>query len=279
MLVARLMTRRPITVTPETSLIETVRILEQHGFRHLPVVRDGSVVGVLSDRDVRLGTGGLPEAAGQAPLEAGLPQRVAEVMRAPVICVESDEEGTVAARHMIEQRIGALPVLEHGRLVGIVTETNLVSAFRDLCRDPAHADELDRPVEEVMKSLVVTLVPDDTLDDAVLCCRDWRVRHIPVLEGEDLVGIVSDRDIRLSLGRALVEDAREADRGGAPRGPDRIRDVMSRDVVTIHPQEALSRAVTLMLQHHVSALPVELDGMLVGIATRTDILEHYGSVA
>jgi CBS domain-containing protein len=54
---------------------------------------------------------------------------------------------------------------------------------------------------------------------------------------------------------------------------------MSRDVVTIHPQEALSRAVTLMLQHHVSALPVELDGMLVGIATRTDILEHYGSVA
>ena len=61
---------------------------------------------------------------------------------------------------MIEQHIGALPVLESGRLVGIVTETNLVAAFRDLCRDPAHADELDRPVEEVMHSLVVTVEPE-----------------------------------------------------------------------------------------------------------------------
>jgi CBS domain-containing protein len=273
------MTRRPITVTPETSLLQTVRLLEQHGFRHLPVVRNGEVVGMLSDRDVRLGTGGLPEVAEEAPIEAGLPQRVAEVMHAPVICVESDAQGTVAARHMIEQRIGALPVLEDGRLVGIVTETNLVSAFRDLCRDPAHADELERPVEDVMQSLVVTLGPDDTVDDAVLCCHDWRIRHIPVLQGEDLAGIVSDRDIRLSIGRALVEDARDADRGGAPREPDRIRDVMSRDVVTVHPKEALSRAVTLMLQNHVSALPVALEGMLLGVVTRTDILEHYGSVA
>jgi acetoin utilization protein AcuB len=180
---------------------------------------------------------------------------------------------------MIEQRIGALPVLEDGRLVGIVTETNLVSAFRDLCRDPAHADELERPVEEVMQSLVVTLGPEDSLDQAVHCCKDWRIRHIPVLEGEDLVGIVSDRDIRLSIGRALVEDARATDRGGAPRDPDLVRDVMSRNVVTIHPKEALSAAVTRMLHNHVSALPVELDGMLLGVVTRTDILEHFASVA
>jgi CBS domain-containing protein len=279
MLVARFMTRRPTTVTPETTLTEAVRLLEQHGFRHLPVLRQGAVVGMLSDRDVRLGTGGMPEAAAAAPPETGLPQRVSDVMRAPVICVESDERGTVAARHMIDQRIGALPVLEDGRLVGIVTETNLVSAFRDLCRDPAHADELDRPVEEVMQSLVVSLGPEDSVEDAIACCQDWRIRHIPVLEGEDLVGIVSDRDIRLSIGRALVRDALAADRGGSPREPDRIRDIMTREVLTVHPQEAVSRAVTAMLQAHVSALPVELDGMLLGVVTRTDILEHYGSVA
>lgn len=279
MLVSRFMTRRPVTVTPELPLEQAAALMERHGFRHLPVVTGGEVVGLLSDRDVRLGTGGLSLAALGLPADSGLPATVREIMRTPVVCVESDERGPLAARHMIEQRIGALPVLEDGKLVGIVTETNLVSAFRDLCRDPAHADELDRPVDEVMKSPVVTLGPADSLGEAIAQCKDWRIRHIPVMQDEALVGIVSDRDIRLALGRALVADAQAARQGGTPRDPDRIDGIMSREVVSIGPDETLSRAVTSMLAHHVSALPVQVDGMLLGIITRTDILEHYGTVA
>lgn len=279
MLVARFMTRRPVTVAPDLSLEEAAMLMERHGFRHLPVVSGHEVVGMLSDRDVRLGTGGHSLSALGLPSDAGLPSKVHEIMRAPVVCVESDERGPLAARHMIEQRIGALPVLEDGQLVGIVTETNLVSAFRDLCRDPAHADELDRPVEEIMHSPVVTLGPDDTLGEAIQHCNDWRIRHIPVMQDETLVGIVSDRDIRLALGRALVADARAARQGGTARDPDRIDGIMSRDVVSIGPGEPLSHAAASMLSHHVSALPVQLDGMLLGIITRTDILEHYGTVA
>src|SRR6185436_15713953 len=162
-LVSRFMTRRPVTVAPEAPLEEATVLMERHGFRHLPVVTGEEVVGMLSDRDLRLGTGGHPLASLNLPDDAGLPRIVSEIMRAPVVCVESDERGPLAARHMIDQRIGALPVLEDGRLVGIVTETNLVSAFRDLCRDPAHADELDRPVEEIMHSPVITLEPGDSL--------------------------------------------------------------------------------------------------------------------
>jgi acetoin utilization protein AcuB len=278
-LVSRFMTRRPVTVAPEAPLEEATVLMERHGFRHLPVVTGEEVVGMLSDRDLRLGTGGHPLASLNLPADAGLPRTVGEIMRAPVVCVESDERGPLAARHMIEQRIGALPVLEDGRLVGIVTETNLVSAFRDLCRDPAHSDELDRPVEELMHSPVITLEPGDSLADAIQRCNDWRIRHIPVLQDEVLVGIVSDRDIRLALGRALVADALASQQGGTASDPDRVDAIMSRQVVSIAPAEALSRAATSMLSHHVSALPVQLDGMLLGIVTRTDILEHYGTVA
>jgi CBS domain-containing protein len=279
MLVSRFMTRRPVTATPDMPLEAAAALMEKHGFRHLPVVESGEVVGLLSDRDVRLGTGGQSLSDLGLPQDAALPRRVHEIMRAPVICVESDERGPTAAQHMIEQRIGALPVLEDGRLVGIVTETDLVGAFRDLCRDPAHSDELDRPVEEVMHSPVVTLEPGDSLADAIRRCNDWRIRHIPVLQDEAVVGIVSDRDIRLALGRALVADALAARQGGTPRDPDRVDQVMSRQVVSIEPSATLSRAVTVMLSNRVSALPVQLDGMLLGIITRTDILEHYGSVA
>jgi len=279
MLVSRFMTRRPVTVAPDASIDEAIALMERHGFRHLPVARGVDVLGMLSDRDVRLGTGGQPLESLGVPAEAGLPRRVEQIMRSPVICVEEDERGPTAARRMIEQRIGALPVLGSGRLVGIVTETNLVSAFRDLCRDPAHADELDRPVEEVMHSLVVTVEPDETMEDAVTRCQDWRIRHVPVMKDEELVGIVSDRDIRLALGRQLVADALAVRRGGDPVPPPRVHQIMTRDVVTIEPREPLSRAVTLMLEHRVSALPVQLAGMLMGIITRTDVLEHYGSVA
>ncbi len=279
MLVSRFMTRRPVTVAPDASIDEAIALMERHGFRHLPVARGADVLGMLSARDVRLGTGGQPLEALGLPAEAGLPRRVEQIMRAPVVCVEEHERGPTAARRMIEQRIGALPVLERGRLVGIVTETNLVSAFRDLCRDPAHADELDRPVEEVMHSLVVTVEPDETLEDAITRCQDWRIRHVPVMKDEELVGMVSDRDIRLALGRQLVAEALSAGRGGAPASPPRVHQIMTRDVVTIEPRQPLSRAVTLMLEHRVSALPVQLAGMLMGIVTRTDVLEHYGTVA
>jgi len=279
MLVSRFMTRRPVTVAPDAPLEEAIALMERHGFRHLPVADHHEVVGMLSDRDVRLGTGGQPLKSLNLPADSGLPSRVRELMRSPVICVEDDERGPAAALRMIEQRIGALPVLSAGRLAGIVTETDLVRAFRDLCRDPAHADELDRPVEELMHSLVVTLAPGDTLDDAIQRCQDWRIRHIPVLKDEEIVGMVSDRDIRLALGRALVADAQAAARGGSPQAPARVEAIMSREVLGIDPREPLSHAVTAMLDGRVSALPVQLDGMLLGIITRTDILEHYGSVA
>jgi CBS domain-containing protein len=205
-------------------------------------------------------------------------------MRAPAFCVEDGERGPVAALRMIEQRIGALPVLRGGQLTGLVTETNLVTAFRDLCRDPARSDELDRGVEELMHSLDATLSPKDSLEEALRQCGDWRIRHIPVLdENEELVGMASDRDIRLAMGRALLqgESAGAPTAGGAagPARPATVSDVMSHQVVGIDPRAPLSRAVTVMLDARVSALPVLLDGTLLGIITRTDILEHYGSVA
>ena len=279
MLVSRFMTRRPVTVAPDASIDEAIALMERHGFRHLPVARGHDVQGMVSDRDVRLGTGGQALAGLGIPEEAGVPRRVEQIMRSPVVCVEEHERGPTAARRMIEQHIGALPVLERGRLVGLVTETDLVSAFRDLCRDPAHADELDRPVEEIMHSLVVTMEPEESLDEAIKRCQDWRIRHVPVMQDEELIGMVSDRDIRLALGRALVADALAVKKGGQPAPLPRVSQVMTRDVVSIDPKETLSRAVTRMLEHRVSALPVQLDGMLMGIVTRTDILEHYGSVA
>ena len=67
MLVSRFMTRKPVTVAPEAPLEEATVLMERHGFRHLPVVTGHEVVGMLSDRDLRLGTGGHPLASLNLP--------------------------------------------------------------------------------------------------------------------------------------------------------------------------------------------------------------------
>ena len=77
----------------------------------------------------------------------------------------------------------------------------------------------------------------------------------------------------------MVADARAQAAGRVYVEDQRVGDIMSAEVLTIEPTEMLSSAVPLMIDNRVSALPVSIGGMLLGIITRTDVLEHYGSVA
>ncbi|MCB9898791.1 MAG: CBS domain-containing protein [Planctomycetes bacterium] len=273
MQVSRFMTRHPVTVAPDASVEEAVRLMETHGYRHLPVQSDGTYVGVVSDRDLPLGTGG------HALGSPGEGVCVRDVMSSPVVTVAGDERGPVAAARMVEQALGALPVLLDGHPAGIITETNLVAAFRDLCRDPAHADEVDADVEAVMRQPTVVLAPQQSLEEALALCTDWRLRHIPVMVEDDLVGMISDRDIRVGVGRARVASALAASRGEAAPAVPTVGEVMAREFNVVDPRDPVSHAVSLMLGSHVSALPVVVDDMLLGVLTRTDVLEHYAGVA
>ena len=279
MQVARFMTRKPVTVEPDAPLDAAYRLMHEKGFRHLPVATGNEVAGIVSDRDLALATGGLPAELRGDTGDSPPPSAVREVMRSPVVCVEQHEPGARAAKHMVEQRIGALPVLDEGLLIGIVTETNLVKVFSDLCRDPAVSDELDGSVEHLMKSPVVTLSPEDEFTVAIDRFRDWRIRHVPVVSGDELIGMVSDRDVRMAMGRALIADAQDQQDGTLDVYNEPIENIMARTVVTIEPEASLSEAVHVMLENRISALPVGVDGALFGIVTRTDILEHYASVA
>ncbi|HEY8368054.1 MAG TPA: CBS domain-containing protein [Thermodesulfobacteriota bacterium] len=130
MRVAQWMSRAPVTVTPDTPVSEAKQVMERQRIRHLPVVERDRLVGIVTDRDIRLN---LPSPATSLSiweinyLLARL--TVGEVMTKQPITIEPDREATEAARLMLEHRIGALPVVENGALVGIVTETDLLRAW------------------------------------------------------------------------------------------------------------------------------------------------------
>jgi acetoin utilization protein AcuB len=133
--VKELMSRPVVTIEASDSCLEAVARMHWARVRHLPVVnRDGLLVGVVTDRDLRhhLFSPTVFKELGETPVDALLkPVSVAEIMSTAVISVSDEETVMNAAQLMVEERIGSLPVLEGGRVVGILTETDLL---RQICR-------------------------------------------------------------------------------------------------------------------------------------------------
>lgn len=132
-----------------------------------------------------------------------------------------------------------------------------------------------RRVSEIMHREVATLGPEEKLGLGDDLMRLGRIRHLPVVEGNRLVGMVSERDVlAVSLSRVLDFD------GTARRNfleSVEVADVMAKDVVTVRPATTLAEAAELLVERRVGALPVVADGMLVGLVTATDLLaEAYG---
>src|SRR5262245_26474237 len=143
MYVKDIMTGTLITVSPQTPVFDARRLMMKERIRHLLVLEYERLVGIVTDRDIRLH---LPSQATSLSvwevnyLLARL--TVGEVMSKTVLRVGPDRPAREAARIMLEHKIGALPVVDGDRVVGIVTETDILRAF---VQSAAEADALRAP--------------------------------------------------------------------------------------------------------------------------------------
>ena len=129
-------------------------------------------------------------------------------------------------------------------------------------------------VSELMKFEVFTVRPDDMVDRVFFLLSYEKIRHLPVLQGNEVVGIVSDRDLYKALGprsrrHSVVRKGGETALYVIPR---RVRHIMRRGVITVEPDADAAKAATMMARKKIGALPVVKKGKLVGIVTATDIL-------
>lgn len=126
MLVQDVMQHPVVTVTSSTPIAEAYRTMHDRRIRHLPVVDDDVLTGIVTDRDLRYATSRLHP----SPVEAEAP--VSTIMSDSVITAGPLDPVEEAARLLRARRIGSLPVLDGDSLVGIVTVTNLLDAIIDL---------------------------------------------------------------------------------------------------------------------------------------------------
>ena len=117
-------------------------------------------------------------------------------------------------------------------------------------------------IREIMSRDVRTIAPDRPLSEAAELMRIRGIRHLVVVEGSVVVGVISNRDLAAITRRELEQV--------------RVRDVMLRHVVTVTPQATVAQAANKMRNSRIGSLPVMEEGHLVGIVTTTDVLELVG---
>jgi len=126
-------------------------------------------------------------------------------------------------------------------------------------------------VGQRMNAVPVTINSSTTLGEARALLNSHRIRHLIVLEGEQLVGIITDRDIRQA---SLPHPPGQPHAEGDPLlDLIRVGQAMTKEVITVTPETPVQHAAMLLIYHRIGGLPVVQEGRVVGIITETDLLE------
>ncbi len=185
MLVRDVMTADPITIRPQGDPRAALGLCKSGRFRRLPVVNgEGQVVGIV--------TRGMLErflATAPPPSIQARQHGISQVMVAPVITVSPDDPMEEAARLMVAQQIGSLPVVDQGRLVGIVTETDIFKEFAEILGGQTAALRMTVVVPDVPGSLArvvnaVAALRGNIRSAIILPCEDPGCRAVTLwIEG------------------------------------------------------------------------------------------------
>lgn len=256
MKVRDVMTSKLTTITEKDALGLAQQLMLWGNFRHLPVVRGDTLVGIVSERDILVQRAEAPD---------WRTTTVKTAMTADPYTTQPGEDLAKASARMTEHKIDCLPVVDADALVGIVTTTDVLQSV-----DHAPARQVTARVKDIMTTEPEVAEAEESLFDAVSRMVENGIRHLPVVEEEGhIVGILSDRDVRTAVG-----DPIEALRGGSFEIEHlTVRQVMTPNPATVTPDASVSEAVNWFSRDRIGVLPVtDDDDRLVGVVSYLDAL-------
>lgn len=261
-----IMRRSPWIVEGVDTLGTAHDLMRRHAIRHLPVLRGDVLVGLLSERDI------LEYRANLERVDDWTRVAVSGAMNRSPQTAGPDDSVTEAAGRMAISKLDALPVVELGRLIGIVTVTDILTA--EVQRSMAATPGSRATVADAMTLGPFTIGPDDTLLDAATRMSLHGIRHLPVIADGAVVGMLSERDLRTHIGDpSLFAITRD-------KSPLRVRDLVARQPITVAPEQPLTEIAKRFADNQIGAMPVvNRDGTLLGIISYVDVLRTVAQAA
>jgi len=256
--VAKVMSSPVVTLDKDQPLANAIDLMQRNEISRLVVLQEGKIVGMITEEDIARELGS--SAAYRLP-----PGRmhVSNVMTQNPITVAPDVIAKRAAEIMLDHDVGGLPVVEGEHLAGIVTKLD----FAKVC-----SEYEDVYVGQVMQANPRTISPGDRVIHARRLLLDENLIGLPVVEGGELVGIVTMRDVAMKLAafQKVAPDRYKSERIRNLL----VEDIMTQPATTTRTDAKLSKVSRLMLERRFSSLPVlNLEGELVGLLTKTQLTE------
>jgi len=254
MKVREIMTEDVITVGKNESLEHILYLMEKHDITKIPVVEGEKLLGIVTDGEIAYKLGSFRKRdVSPAHLHAS-----------SVMIREFDTISPDTSVYDIIKTVGLpgltmLPVVENGKLVGVVTKADLLPLV-----------ESDAPVKEIMSKKVIHVAPDDRVIHARRLLIDNDIARLPVLDDGKVVGIIAEMDIA----KAFAKLKRSTSRGHQKHQVEEmlVMDAMNSPAVTISPETTISDAAKVMLEQNIGGLPV-IESKLEGMVTRTDLIK------
>jgi CBS domain-containing protein len=256
MIVKQLMSKNLVTIDVDRNLRDARNLMEKESISRLLVKDNGKIVGIITARDIanRLGAWRERKISDSRIF-------VSSAFTKGLIKINQDQSVSEAAKLMLEKGISSLVVYDNGNVVGILTKTDLIKALKNSTAK----------VKDWMSKPVITLgVGSNILQARNVMLRN-KIKRIPIVLGNKLVGIVTEKDIAKALG--LFRKLSEGKHWNEKMKKILVEQIMSKDLITVSPEETLGKVVEIMLDNKISGLPIVENEKLVGIITKTDLIK------
>jgi len=263
--VKNIMSREVIGIDKDQNIHDALKLMKKHRISRLAVLNghgrnNKKLVGIITEKDIasRLGSskyGNLPPSH----------FHVSTVMSTDIITVESSQTIGNAAKLMIDNKIGGIPVVDDDDLVGIVTKTDFVKT----CQGVPYTNT---PIKERMETNLMTINSKDRLVHARRMIIDEDLGRLLVMDEGCIEGIITAKDIACSMisFRKVVPDKYQSARIRNLL----VEDIMTQNVHTIPESATIADASTMMVSEECSGIPVvDNTGSAKGMITKTDIMK------
>ncbi len=265
-----IMSSEVVDIDKDQNIHDALKLMKKHKISRLLVV-DGhgkdkkEIMGLITEKDIALRLGS-SKYADLAPSHF----HISTVMSSGLISAESSTNIGNAAKLMINHKIGGIPVLDQGNLLGIVTKTDFVK----ICQGVPYNNT---PVKEMMETDLMTINPQDRLVHARRMIIDENVGRLLVMDDDNLEGIITAKDIAFSM---MSFRKRVPDKYQSARIRNLlVEDVMTQNVHTIEINSTLEDVSSMMMDENISGIPVLDDnGDVSGIITKTDLMKFIADL-
>jgi CBS domain-containing protein len=248
------MTKDVITVDKDVNLKHVLNLMKKHEITKIPVIEDKKLIGMVTDNIIAYKLGSIRK--------RGVPASrlyASSVTDKEVDCISPDIDIKTILKKVGKPGPTMLCVKENDNLVGVITKADLLPLVTS-----------KKQIREIMKKKLYTISSDDRVIHARRIMIDENIARLPVVDQGKLVGMISDNEISF----ALAKLKRSFPIGRQKHQLDEllVKDVMKIPAIWAEPNISITKAASLMLKKNVGALPIIENGKLVGIVSRTDLL-------